>query len=149
LEKIAKASWQGETELWVTQTTLKGLAELTERYDRSLKTEEIRNAIACLEALKILEDKREQISRKTRTNSDVWRFALKLPSIDTEENLKWLFEPEGSGISAVKLKNLSPDKFKSLQHQNLRALTGRKSAAPCWKSRSASRRMSCCLLMRT
>jgi len=95
LEKIAKASWQGETELWVTQTTLKGLAELTGRYGHSLDTEQIRNAIACLFALKILEDKREQISHKTKTNSDVWRFALNLPSIDTEENLKWLFEPEG------------------------------------------------------
>ncbi|MFN6562045.1 MAG: hypothetical protein RMY28_019950 [Nostoc sp. ChiSLP01] len=89
--KDCKADWQAGTELWVTHSTLQGLAELT----KSLKAEEIRNALNCLISLKILEDKRGQTNAKTRTNSKVWRFALKFPSIDKEENLKWLFKQGG------------------------------------------------------
>ncbi|MFN6438523.1 MAG: HEAT repeat domain-containing protein [Nostoc sp. DedSLP01] len=89
--KNCKASWQAGTELWVTHSTLQGLAELTQ----SLKAEEIRNALNCLISLKIIEDKREQTNAKTRTNSKVWRFALKFPSIDKQENLKWLFKQDG------------------------------------------------------
>ena len=93
--KDCKADWQAGTELWVTHSTLEGLAELTNRYGENLDTEEIRNALLCLNALKIIDDKREQISATTRTNSKVWRFALSFPSIDTEENLNWLFESDG------------------------------------------------------
>jgi hypothetical protein len=45
--------------------------------------------------LKIIEDKRGQTNAKTRTNSKVWLFALKFPSIDKEENLNWLFKQGG------------------------------------------------------
>jgi hypothetical protein len=95
LEKRVKVNWQADTKLWVTYSTLESLAELTRRYGDSLDTEEIRNALLCLNALKIIDDKREQISATTRTNSKVWRFALSFPSIGTEENLNWLFESDG------------------------------------------------------
>ncbi|WP_448266358.1 NACHT domain-containing protein [Nostoc sp. DSM 114159] len=89
--KDCKADWQAGTELWVTHSTLEGLAELT----KSLNAQEIRNALNCLISLKILEDKREQTNARTRTNSKVWRFALKFPSIDKEKNLNWLFKQGG------------------------------------------------------
>lgn len=93
--KDCKADWQAGTELWVTHSTLEGLAELTKRYSDSLDAEEIRNALNCLINLKILDDKRGQTNAKTRTNSKVWLFALKFPSIDKKENLNWLFKPGG------------------------------------------------------
>ncbi|AFZ02628.1 HEAT repeat domain-containing protein [Calothrix sp. PCC 6303] len=93
--KDCKADWQAGTELWVTHSTLEGLAELTKRYNDSLEPEAIRNALNCLISLKIIEDKRGQTNAKTRTNSKVWLFALKFPSIDKEENLNWLFKQGG------------------------------------------------------
>ncbi|OCQ98805.1 hypothetical protein BCD64_22380 [Nostoc sp. MBR 210] len=86
-----KADWQDDHQLWVTHSTLEGLAKLTS----SLETEAIRNALNCLKALDILEDKREATNTKTRTNSKVWRFAVKFPSIDKETNLNWLFKSDG------------------------------------------------------
>ncbi|MBD2487742.1 HEAT repeat domain-containing protein [Aulosira sp. FACHB-615] len=93
--KDCKADWQAGTELWVTHSTLEGLAEVTKRYNDSLEPEAIRNALNCLIKLKIIEDKRGQTNAKTRTNSKVWLFALKFPSIDKEENLNWLFKQGG------------------------------------------------------
>ncbi|MEH1803275.1 MAG: NACHT domain-containing protein [Nostoc sp.] len=93
--KDCKADWQAGTELWVTHSTLEGLAELTKSYNDSLDAEAIRNALNCLISLKILQDKRGQTNAKTRTNSKVWLFALKFPSIDKEENLNWLFKQGG------------------------------------------------------
>ncbi|WP_062291095.1 NACHT domain-containing protein [Nostoc piscinale] len=86
-----KADWQDDHQLWVTHSTLEGLAKLTS----SLDIEAIRNALNCLKALDILEDKREATNTKTRTNSKVWRFAVKFPSIDKETNLNWLFKSDG------------------------------------------------------
>jgi hypothetical protein len=93
--KDCKADWQAGTALWVTHSTLEGLAELTKRYNDSLEAEAIRNALNCLINLKIIEDKRGQTNAKTRTNSKVWLFALKFPSIDKKENLNWLFKQGG------------------------------------------------------
>lgn len=93
--KDCKADWQAGTELWVTHSTLEGLAELTKNYNDSLDTEAIRNALNCLISLKIIKDKRGQTNAKTRTNSKVWLFALKFPSIDKKENLNWLFKQGG------------------------------------------------------
>uniref|UniRef100_UPI0035A124B9 HEAT repeat domain-containing protein n=1 Tax=Hassallia byssoidea TaxID=482630 RepID=UPI0035A124B9 len=93
--KDCKADWQAGTQLWVTHSTLEGLAELTKRYNDSLEAEEIRNALNCLISLKILDDTRGQNNAKTRTNSKVWSFTLKFPSIDKEKNLKWLFDQGG------------------------------------------------------
>jgi len=93
--KDYKADWQAGTELWVTHSTLEGLAELTKKYNDSLDAEAIRNALNCLISLKILQDKRGQTNVKTRTNSKVWLFALKFPSIDKKENLNWLFKQGG------------------------------------------------------
>ncbi|MEH1974818.1 MAG: hypothetical protein V7L02_16730 [Nostoc sp.] len=93
--KDCKADWQAGTELWVTHSTLEGLAELTKKYSDSLESEAIRNALNCLISLKILQDKRGQTNAKTRTNSKIWLFALKFPSIDKEENLNWLFKQGG------------------------------------------------------
>ncbi|MEH2202428.1 HEAT repeat domain-containing protein [Nostoc sp.] len=93
--KDCKADWQTGTELWVTHSTLEGLAELTKKYSDSLKPEAIRNALNCLISLKIIQDKRGQTNAKTRTNSKIWLFALKFPSIDKEENLNWLFKQGG------------------------------------------------------
>ncbi|MEH2420983.1 MAG: HEAT repeat domain-containing protein [Nostoc sp.] len=96
--KDCKADWQAGTELWVTHSTLEGLVELTKRYNDSLdslEAEAIRNALNCLISLKILQDKRGQTNAKTRTNSKVWLFVLKFPSIDKEENLNWLFKQGG------------------------------------------------------
>ncbi|HYX17758.1 MAG TPA: HEAT repeat domain-containing protein [Nostoc sp.] len=93
--KDCKANWQAGTELWVTHSTLEGLAELTKKYNDSLDVEAIRNALNCLISLKILQDKRGQTNAKTRTNSKVWLFALKFPSIDKKENLNWLFKQGG------------------------------------------------------
>ncbi|WP_242064696.1 HEAT repeat domain-containing protein [Nostoc sp. FACHB-133] len=93
--KDCKADWQAGTELWVTHSTLEGLAELTKKYNDSLEPEAIRNALNCLISLKIIEDKRGQTNAKTRTNSKVWLFTLKFPSIDKEENLNWLFKQSG------------------------------------------------------
>ncbi|MBN4006958.1 HEAT repeat domain-containing protein [Nostoc sp. LPT] len=93
--KDCKADWQAGTELWVTHSTLEGLAELTKSYNNSLEPEAIRNALNCLISLKIIEDKRGQTNAKTRTNSKVWLFALKFPSIDKKENLNWLFKQGG------------------------------------------------------
>ncbi|MBC1294388.1 HEAT repeat domain-containing protein [Nostoc sp. UCD122] len=93
--KDCKADWQAGTELWVTHSTLERLAELTKSYNSSLEPEAIRNALNCLISLKIIEDKRGQTNAKTRTNSKVWLFALKFPSIDKETNLNWLFKQGG------------------------------------------------------
>ncbi|MBE8988974.1 HEAT repeat domain-containing protein [Nostoc sp. LEGE 12450] len=93
--KDCKADWQAGTELWVTHSTLEGLAELTKKYNDSLDAEAIRNALNCLISLKIIEDKRGQTNAKTRTNSKVWLFALNFPSIDKETNLNWLFKQGG------------------------------------------------------
>ncbi|MEH1967574.1 NACHT domain-containing protein [Nostoc sp.] len=93
--KDCKADWQAGTELWVTHSTLEGLAELTKSYNSSLEPEAIRNALNCLISLKIIKDKRGQTNAKTRTNSKVWLFALKFPSIDKEKNLNWLFKQDG------------------------------------------------------
>ncbi|WP_265272764.1 HEAT repeat domain-containing protein [Nostoc sp. KVJ3] len=93
--KDCKADWQAGTELWVTHSTLEGLAELTKRYNERLEPEAIRNALNCLISLKIIQDKRGQTNAKTRTNSKVWLFALKFPSIDKKENLNWLFKQGG------------------------------------------------------
>ncbi len=98
-----KADWQAGTELWVTHSTLEGLAKLT----KSLNAEEIRNALNCLIRLKILEDKREQTNARTRTNSKVWRFAVKFPSIDKEKNLKWLFDRDGKWYKCREAQNNS------------------------------------------
>ncbi|MEH1940591.1 MAG: hypothetical protein V7L01_10285 [Nostoc sp.] len=93
--KDCKADWQAGTELWVTHSTLEGLAELTKKYNDSLEAEAIRNALNCLISLKILQDKRGQTNAKTKTNSKIWLFALKFPSIDKKENLNWLFKQGG------------------------------------------------------
>ncbi|BAY44328.1 peptidase C14 caspase catalytic subunit p20 [Scytonema sp. HK-05] len=94
--KDLKANWQEDTQLWVTYSTLKGLAELTKKYsNQSLNTENIRNALLCLQVLNIVEDKREEINSKTKTNSKVWRFVLKFNSIETQQNLEWLFKENG------------------------------------------------------
>ncbi|MBX9252587.1 HEAT repeat domain-containing protein [Desmonostoc muscorum CCALA 125] len=93
--KDCKADWQEGTEFWVTHSTLEGLAELTKKYNDSLDAEAIRNALNCLISLKIIQDKRGQTNAKTRTNSKVWLFALKFPSIDKETNLNWLFKQGG------------------------------------------------------
>jgi energy-coupling factor transporter ATP-binding protein EcfA2 len=90
-----KADWQDGTELWVRHCTLEGLAELTRQYGNGIDSNAIRNAIWCLIDLGILQDKREQTNKHTRTNSPIWRFAVPFPSIDREENLSWLFAEGG------------------------------------------------------
>lgn len=90
LAKTIDTCWEG-TYLWVKQTRLRDLAELTDKWGKKLDKEEIRNAIHSLKALKILEDKRRATNSKTMTGSDKWCFVLKFPSIDKQENLDWLF----------------------------------------------------------
>ncbi|BAY16612.1 hypothetical protein NIES21_24420 [Anabaenopsis circularis NIES-21] len=101
-----KADWQDNHQLWVTHSTLEGLAELT----NSLDTEAIRNALNCLIALGILEDKREATNSRTRTNSKVWRFVVKFPSIDREANLNWLFCSGGEWDKRREAKKSKPRK---------------------------------------
>lgn len=93
--KDCKADWQNYTELWVTYSTLEGLVAVTSKYGARLETEDIRNALHCLIKLGIMVDNREKTNGRTRTNSDVWLFAVKFPSIDQEKNLKWLFASGG------------------------------------------------------
>lgn len=94
LEKIIKVRWEG-SDLWVTQTTLRALAELTEKCGQRIEKESIRNALLCLKALEVLQDKRGTTNAKTITGSDKWQFVLKLRSGDKWENLDWLFGKKG------------------------------------------------------
>jgi|GEM_PF-1309138 Flp pilus assembly protein TadD len=90
LKKNIESRWQG-TNLWVKQTRLRDLVYLTQKCGKALEKEEIRNALHCLKALDILEDKRNVTSSKTITGSDKWSFLLKFQSLIKEENLNWLF----------------------------------------------------------
>ena len=90
LKKNIESRWQG-TNLWVKQTRLRDLVYLTQKCGKALEKEEIRNALHCLKALDILEDKRNVTSSKTITGSDKWTFLLKFQSLIKEENLDWLF----------------------------------------------------------
>lgn len=90
LKQIVDTSWEGSW-LWVKKTRLRDLAHLTEKCGKKLETEEIRNAIHCLKALEILEDKRGATNSKRITGSDKWYFVLKFPGREKQENLAWLF----------------------------------------------------------
>ena len=90
LKKYIDSRWQG-TNLWVKQTRLRDLVYLTQKAGQALDKEQIRNAIHCLKALEILEDRRDVTSSKTITGSDKWCFLLKFKNPIKEENLDWLF----------------------------------------------------------
>jgi hypothetical protein len=90
-----KTSHWENTKLWIRGMTLKELAELTSQYDCKLKSEDIRNAIHCLERLNFLSDERGSTNSKTKTGSRLWTFYLDLPSQDMPENLNRLFGKNG------------------------------------------------------
>jgi len=90
LKKNIDSRWQG-TNLWVKQTRLRDLVYLTQKCGKALEKEQIRNALHCLKALEILEDKRDVTSSKTITGSDKWCFLLKFQTLIKEDNLDWLF----------------------------------------------------------
>ncbi|MEG5000883.1 tetratricopeptide repeat protein [Microcoleus sp. B4-D4] len=93
LKKNIDSRWQG-TNLWVKQTRLRDLVYLTQKCGKALENEQIRNALHCLKALDILEDRRNVTSSKTITGSDKWSFLLKFPSLIKADNLDWLFGKE-------------------------------------------------------
>ena len=89
-KKYIDSRWQG-TNLWVKQTRLRDLAYLTQKCGKALEKEQIRNALHCLKALDILEDRRDVTSSKTITGSDKWCFLLNFKSLVKAENIDWLF----------------------------------------------------------
>lgn len=93
LKKYIDSRWQG-TNLWVKQARLRDLVYLTQKCGEALEKEQVRNALHCLKALDILEDKRDVTSSKTITGSDKWCFFLKFPSLIKADNLDWLFGKE-------------------------------------------------------
>ncbi|NJK74334.1 MAG: tetratricopeptide repeat protein [Microcoleus sp. SU_5_6] len=114
LKKNIDIDWEG-TNLWVKKTRLRDLAELTQKCGRKLETEEIRDAIHGLKKLEILEDKRGANNSKTITGSDKWCFMLKLPHIDKQENLDWLFGIENKQGEWERRRNEKPNSDKPTQ----------------------------------
>jgi tetratricopeptide (TPR) repeat protein len=104
--------WEG-THLWVKKTKLRDLAYLTQKWGKALEKEQIRNALLCLKALEILEDKRGITNSKTITGSDKWCFVLKFPTRNKEENWDWLFGKEGTQGEWERRKVQQPEVLKS------------------------------------
>lgn len=96
LQKDINSRWEG-THLWVKKTRLRDLVYLTQKWGKTLEKEQIRNALLCLKALEVLEDKRGVSNSKTITGSDKWCFVLKFPTRNKEENRDWLFGQEDAG----------------------------------------------------
>ncbi|MEM1393875.1 MAG: AAA family ATPase [Cyanobacteria bacterium P01_C01_bin.38] len=97
LKTNIKYRWE-EKNLWVTKATLDDLSNLTEQHGQKLEKELIRNALHCLKALSLLEDKRGESNSKTKTSSPDWNFVLKLKYQEKQENLYWLFgRKDGEG----------------------------------------------------
>lgn len=110
LEKDVNARWEGNN-IRLNKTTLRALVELTEKCGHKVESENIRNAIQCLEQLKILTDTRPQTNSRTKTSSSMWCFLLKLPSIEQSKNLSWLFGKDGqNGEWDSKKKELDLEK---------------------------------------
>ncbi|NJL67949.1 MAG: tetratricopeptide repeat protein [Microcoleus sp. SM1_3_4] len=65
--------------------------------------------------MEILEDKRGANNSKTITGSDKWCFMLKLPHIDKQENLDWLFGIENKQGEWERRRNEKPNSDKPTQ----------------------------------
>ncbi|WP_190966543.1 NACHT C-terminal alpha/beta 1 domain-containing protein [Nostoc spongiaeforme] len=135
--KDIKADWQDDHQLWVRHSTLEGLAELT----NSLDVEAIRNALNCLIALGILEDKREATNSRTRTNSKVWRFAVKFPSIDKETNLNCLFRSGGEWDKRREAKKSKPRKVSNPSAAKSHSIDWREVCIAMLKSQQEAARL--------
>jgi len=139
LEKNVKHRWE-DTNLWVTETTLRDLAELTERCGPRVDSEKIRDAIHCLKSLGVLEDKRRATNSTRITGSNKWCFVLKLPSFDKQENLDWLFgqgDQQGEW-EGRRLKNDDQNSLKTYElRSNLNFSKGEETIAPATPERNS------------
>ncbi|KAB8318306.1 AAA family ATPase [Tolypothrix campylonemoides VB511288] len=117
-ETTVKHHWE-ETNLWVTKTTLRHLSNLTDKRGQKVEPEQIRNALHCLEALGILEDKRRASNSKTITGTREWCFVLKLLNGDKQENLDRLFGKRGEEGEWERRRNNGYQVTKSKKHQKV------------------------------